>query len=62
MEYVLDCKTQKFVEVQKNQGLKEFHMLAHMGCYCIIIVFSPFKLEITYNHSFKGNKFLIFPE
>ena len=27
------------------QGVKEFHMLAGIGCYCKIIVFSPFKLK-----------------
>ena len=27
----------------KNQGVKEFHMLARIGSYCKIMVFSPFK-------------------
>ena len=27
-----------------------------MGCYCKIMVSSPFKLEITYYHSSKNNK------
>ena len=27
----------------KYQGVKEFHMLAHIGCYCNIMVFSLFK-------------------
>ena len=38
---------------QKYQGVKEFHMLAHIGCYCKIMVFSPLKLEVTYSHSSK---------
>ena len=37
----------------KYQGVKEFHMLARIGCNCKITVFSPF---ITYHHSSKGNK------
>ena len=37
--------------VKKYQGVKEFHMLARIGCK--IMVFSPF---ITYYHSSKGNK------
>ena len=41
------------VSTQKYQGVKEFHMLARIGCNCKIMVFSPF---ITYHHSFKGNK------
>ena len=32
----------------KYQGVKEFHMLARIGCYCKIMVFSPLKLEVTY--------------
>ena len=28
--------------------MKEFYILAHIGCYCKIMVFSPFKLEVTY--------------
>ena len=32
----------------KYQGVKEFHMLARIGCYCNIIVFSPFKVKVTY--------------
>ena len=38
---------------EKYQGVKEFHMLARIGCNCKIMVFSPF---ITYYHSSKGNK------
>ena len=30
--------------------LKEFHMLARIGCYCNIMVFSPFKVKVTYYH------------
>ena len=37
----------------KYQGVKEFHMLACIGCNCKIMVFSPF---ITYHHSSRGNK------
>ena len=38
---------------RKYQGVKEFHMLARIGCNCKIMLFSPF---ITYYHSSKGNK------
>ena len=34
----------------KYQAVKEFHMLARIGCYCNIMVFSPFKVEVTYYH------------
>ena len=43
---------------EKYQGVKEFHMLARIGSYCKIMVFGPFKLEVTYYPSFKGNKWL----
>ena len=33
----------------KYQGVKEFHMLARIGC-CNIMVFSPFKVKVTYYH------------
>ena len=33
--------------LMKYQGVKEFHMLARIGCYCKIMVFSPLKLEVT---------------
>ena len=33
---------------QKYQSVKKFHMLARMGCYCNIMVFSPFKVQVTY--------------
>ena len=33
----------------KYQGVKEFHMLACVGC-CNIMVFSPFKVKVTYYH------------
>ena len=39
---------QSFGQHLKYQGVKEFHMLACIGCYCKIAVFSPFKLEITH--------------
>ena len=38
----------------KNQGVKEFYMLARIGSYCKIMVFSPFKVQVTYYHSSKG--------
>ena len=41
---------------KKNQGVKEFHMLARIGSYCKMMVFSPFKVQVTYYHSSKGNK------
>ena len=34
----------------KYQGVKEFQMLARIGCYCNIMVFSPFKVKVTYYH------------
>ena len=40
----------------KYQGVKEFHMLAHISCYCKIMVFSPLKLGDTYCQSSKDNK------
>ena len=36
--------------MSKYQGVKEFHMLARIGCYCNIMVFSPFKVKVTYYH------------
>ena len=33
----------------KYRGVKEFHMLARVGC-CNIMVFSPFKVKVTYYH------------
>ena len=39
------------VNTTKYQGVKEFHMLARIGCYCNIMVFSPFKVKVTYYHS-----------
>ena len=35
--------------VIKYQGVKEFHMLARIGC-CNFMVFSPFKVNVTYYH------------
>ena len=46
----------------KNKGVKEFHMLAGIGCYCKIMVFHLFKFEIIYYHSSKCNKFLTLPK
>ena len=43
-------------EYTKYQGVKEFDMLARIGCYCKIMVFSPLKLEVTYYHSSKAIK------
>ena len=37
-------------EKRKYQGGKEFHRLARIGCYCNIMVFSPFKVKVTYYH------------
>ena len=34
-------------KLKKYQGVKEFHMLARVGC-CNIMVFSPFKVKVTY--------------
>ena len=45
-------------ENEKYQGVKEFHVLARIGSYCKIMVFSPFKFEVTYYHSSEGNKWL----
>ena len=44
------------MKVMKYQEVKVFYLLANMGCYCKMVVFSPFKLEISYYHPFKGNK------
>ena len=30
--------------MQKYQGVKEFHMLARISCYCKIMVFSPLNV------------------
>ena len=46
----------QFNKGTKYQGVKEFHMLARIGCYCKIMVFSPLKLEVTYYHSSKAIK------
>ena len=34
---------------QKYHGVKEFHMLARIGFYDNIMVFSPFKVEVTHS-------------
>ena len=33
----------------KYQGVKEFHMLARIGFYDDIMVFSPFKVKVTHS-------------
>ena len=38
------------LQIKKYQGVKEFHMLARIGCYCNIMVFIPFKVKVTYYH------------
>ena len=38
-----------FDEYYKYQGVKEFHMLARIGCFNLM-VFSPFKVNVTYYH------------
>ena len=35
--------------IEKYQGVKEFHMLARIGC-CNFMVFSPFQVNVTYYH------------
>ena len=41
----------------KYQGVKEFHMLARINCYCKIMVFSPFGLgSIIVNHPMVTNE------
>ena len=49
---IKDSKVQKVKlewETKKYQGVKEFHMLARIGC-CNFMVFSPFKVNVTYYH------------
>ena len=53
------CKNQPY-QID-YQGVTEFHILARIGCYCKIMVFSPFKLEVTYYHSSKGKKIMMHP-
>ena len=36
-------------KISKYQGVKEFHMLARIGC-CNFMVFSHFKVTVTYYH------------
>ena len=48
------------VKITKYQGVKEFHMLARIGCYSKIMVFSPFKVKVSYYdplHQCCGNTF-----
>ena len=39
-------KVQFIKTKRKYQGVKEFHILALIGCYCKMLVFSSFKLEM----------------
>ena len=57
-ELLSTCKWIEIILITKRkyQGVKEFHMLAHIGCYCKIMVFSPFKVKVTYYHSYRHNK------
>ena len=36
--------------ISKYQRVKKIPLAAHLGCYCKIIVFSPFILKISYYH------------
>ena len=36
------------MQIGKYQGVKEFHMLARISYICNIMVFSPFKVKVTY--------------
>ena len=44
------------MKVMKYQEVAVFYLLANMGCYYKMVVFSPFKLETSYYQPFKGNK------
>ena len=48
------CKNHSVESIMKYQGVKEFHLLAIMGCGCIIIIFIPLKLEISCYSPSKG--------
>ena len=39
-----------YLESLKYQGVKEFHMLARIGC-CNFMVFSPFKVNVSLSSS-----------
>ena len=39
-----------FHQLDKYEKVKEFHMLARIGFHCNIMVFSPFKVKVTYYH------------
>ena len=41
-------------QVFKYQGVKEFHLLVHMGCYCKMMVFNLLKCHICYYQPQKG--------
>ena len=55
-KWLKQCKIVLSKTYTKYQGVKEFHMLGRIGCYCKIMVFSPLKLEVTYYHSSKAIK------
>ena len=41
--FVKACKVKLSGNSPKYQGVKEFYLLARLGCYCKMIVFSPFN-------------------
>ena len=47
--FIIDKETSGKWIIKKYQGVKEFHMLARIGC-CNFMVFSPFKVNVTYYH------------
>ena len=49
ISYFQTYKTKIKVKPKKYQGVKEFHLLARIGC-CNFMVFSPFKVNVTYYH------------
>ena len=44
-QYFKTISESKRNNLSKYQGVKEFHMLARICCYCKIMVFSPFKIK-----------------
>ena len=46
------------VKSRKYQGVKEFHMLARIGCFKIM-VFSPFKLKVQIPYCYPLNQWLL---
>ena len=53
--FILQLST-SLERITKYQGAKEFHMLVRIGCYCKIMVFSPFKVLVTHHHSSEHNQ------